>query len=343
MISSLNFSPHYFNISFKGNNDKKYSTKPLDYDTFVKSKNQVSKICNVTENEFINWANSVDFVNTILKDSICDKNLIGKGFSHSVYKISSNDDYLIRVSNNALKDELTGDGFEIIDAEDRNLKGNFGQCVAKLVNQDLQKRTIEVMLKQNGIANGNPPPSTIYYESGELKPNEVPYEDYERKYHFAKCIEILANMPQATFDKLVEELDVAGCAGYKFDYYNPNNFLLDEDGDKISIIDLEYTGHKFDNDYGNALYALCSFSYLPTFLSSMDNSPVDGEMINYTMKNLIQVIDKYTKALKNNNKHYTMESRGFVEMLSSIPMMFYLKERDSDKMLEKLREMGVFE
>ena len=48
MISSLNFSPHYFNISFKGNNDKKYSTKPLDYDTFVKSKNQVSKICNVT-------------------------------------------------------------------------------------------------------------------------------------------------------------------------------------------------------------------------------------------------------------------------------------------------------
>ena len=112
MISSLNFSPHYFNISFKGNNDKKYSTKPLDYDTFVKSKNQVSKICNVTENEFINWANSVDFVNTILKDSICDKNLIGKGFSHSVYKISSNDDYLIRVSNNALKDELTGDGFE---------------------------------------------------------------------------------------------------------------------------------------------------------------------------------------------------------------------------------------
>ncbi len=343
MISSLNFSPHYFNISFKGNNDKKYSTKPLDYDTFVKSKNQVSKICNVTENEFINWANSVDFVNTILKDSICDKNLIGKGFSHSVYKISSNDDYLIRVSNNALKDELTGDGFEIIDAEDRNLKGNFGQCVAKLVNQDLQKRTIEVMLKQNGIANGNPPPSTIYYESGELKPNEVPYEDYERKYHFAKCIEILANMPQETFDKLVEELDIAGYAGYKFDYYNPNNFLLDENGNIISIIDLEYTGHKFNNDYGNALYALCSFSYLPTFLSSMDNSPVDGEMINDTMRNLIQVIDKYTQALKNNNKCYTMESRGFVEILNSIPMMFYLKERDSDKMLEKLREMGVFE
>ena len=65
-------------------------------------------------------------------------------------------------------------------------------------------------------------------------------------------------------DKFIE-LDEAG---YKFDYYNPNNFLLDEDKGSIEIIDLDKYKAPYKNDLGNALWALTNIEYLNTYLSS---------------------------------------------------------------------------
>lgn len=337
MISGINFlgqiTPNY-------NRDTKEQrvTKPIECDCFVRSKK-------TPDNDFIKWANDTGFLKYGLKESLSADNFLGKGFNNSVFKIKGNDDYVLRVRNSCSGDFDTGfSDYTIKDKQDKNLKGNFGQTVALISSSDYHKPQIEVLMKQQGITNCNPPPSAIYHEDGTLRADEAPYEATERKEHYAKCLEILANMPQGAYDKLVSELTEIGDAGYKFDYYNPNNFLLDEENESINIIDLEKSSQGYKNDLGNALWALSNIEYLRTYISSSDKNPVSEDEIKMAIENTISVIDKYTKALQNNGKKYSREGYEFTtQLLGSTPMAFYLRAMSDEDKRAKLNQMGVLD
>lgn len=340
MINSVSFLG---NITYNINRQTSFGnkTKPMENDCFVRS----SKSQAPSQNDFIQWAEKTNFFPQKLSEVMQDEeNILGKGFSNTVYKIPGNEEYVLRVSNSSDTNFFSDlSDYSLEDAEDKNLKGNYGQCVAKIKSSDFRKPEIFILKKQKGITNGNPPSSVIYFENGTLRPGELPYEARERKEHYAKCLQILADMPQESYDELVHNLSELGEAGYRFDYYNPNNFLLDEEGGKINIIDLEKTQKGSKNDLGNALWALSNISYLTTFMSKHDNSPMPEEESNKAFENTMTVIDKYTKAMKNNGEKYSPDGYEFFQLMNSLPMSFYLRSMNIEEKRQKMVDMGVMD
>lgn len=331
-------------ISFLGKITPEYNlqtqrstvTKPMECDCFIKS---------TPENAFIKWAEDNNFTQSSAKDVFSQENLLGKGFSNSVYRIDGNDNFVLRVTNCAKNhSELDLSKYDLQDTEDKKLKGNYGQCIATLKGDGAEMPKIEVLRRQNGIANANPPSSVIYNEDGSLRAGEAPYEARERKEHYAQCLQILADMPQEAYDKVVKQLSEIGELGYKFDYYNSNNFMLDAENRNIGIIDLEKEDCKHRNDLGNALLALSDLEYLDTYMSKYDSTPTSREEQNLAFKNTIAVIDKYVKALKNNGVKFSKKCyEPYNQLLDSMPMSFYLGTINNLEKCQKLIEMGVLD
>ena len=337
-INLFNTAP----LQFKGGRNVSFKGSGVQNDCFIKSEQKKP-----LDNEFIKWAEENDFLNKGLKESFSEENLLGQGFSNSVYKIEGNDDYVLRVPRSYFDPDKTDFGdYKIKDTKDKSLKSNFGQQAALIQSDDVHKPSIEVLLKQQGITNGNPPPSAIFEESGKLREGEISYESIERKEHYAKCLKILASMPQSAYDDLIDKFIELDEAGYKFDYYNPNNFLLDEDKGSIEIIDLDKYKAPYKNDLGNALWALRNIEYLDTYLSSYDESShlISDNDKNEAVGNTIEVISKYTKALQNKGKKYSSDGYEFMtQLFESYPMSFYLKTLNRSEKLQKLKDMGVMD
>ncbi len=312
-----------------------------DCDCFVKSLNPKG------ENEFIKWAKENNFTADSLKESLCDENLIGSGFNNTVYAINGCDDFVLRTGNYAKG--LQGVDFSdysLNDTEDKSLKGNFGQEVALFKSSDIHKPPVQVLRKQNGITNCNPPPSAIYTEDGRLKAGKASYEALERKQHYSKCLDILASMPDEAYDELIKKFSIIDEAGYKFDYYNPNNFLLNTEEGRIELIDLDKAPKGTKNDLGNALWALLDIQYLNTYVSNTDESAsyITDESKKKAVEDSVKIIDKYTRAMKNNGKKYSGDGYEFaVHLIGSLPMTLYLKEFSHTEQENALRNMGVME
>lgn len=339
MINAVSFLG---NITYNINRQTSFGnkTKPMENDCFIRT----TGAQNSSQNDFIQWAEATNFFPQKLSEVMKNEdNILGKGFSNTVYKIPGNEEYVLRVLNSSDLNFDDLSDYSLEDTEDKNLDGNYGQCVAKIKSSDYRKPEISVLKKQKGITNGNPPSSVIFFENGTLRPGELPYEARERKEHYAKCLQILADMPQESYDGLVHNLSYLGEAGYRFDYYNPNNFLLDEEGGKINIIDLEKTQKGSKNDLGNALWALSNISYLTTFMSKHDNSPMPEEESNKAFENTMTVIDKYTKAMKNNGEKYSPNGYEFFQLMNSLPMSFYLRSMNIEEKRQKLVDMGVMD
>lgn len=338
MIKAINFCSQIKPIST--HNTQRAFSDPIQNDSFKKSDAQGT-------NEFIKWAKDSDFIPFGLAQTLSEENKIGNGFTNTVYDIPSNRGYVLRLSNidgGENLDEIDFGSYRIQDCEDSDLQGNFGQAVARLISDNPKNPTFEILKRQEGITNANPPTSVVYIKDVGLKTGELPYEAQERKEHYAKCLQILADMPQEAYDRLISEFSQLDKAGYRFDYYNPNNFLLDAQNDRINIIDIEKAPSGFKNDLGNALWALTDITYFGTYMSDYDGTRTSDEDRNEVLKNNVEIIDKFTKALINNNKKYSKEGFEFVtQLVSSIPMSFYLKTANIYEKMEKLEQMGVLE
>ncbi len=344
MINRISFMGKVTSPDFEAS-AQKARLKPMENDCFVKSTEPKKE---QPDNEFIKWAGENRFLEGGLQAALSEENLLGQGFSHSVYKIPNNDDFVLRVSRNYFDSKRTDySQYKITDTEDKKLKGNFGQEVAILETDSPNDPRISVLKKQNGISNGNPPPSAIHYENGDLREGELPYEAIERKEHYAKCLQILADTPEEAYDSLIDKFDALNNAGYRFDYYNANNFLLDEDKGTIEIIDTDKMSDKYDNDLGNALWALTNIEYLNTYIMpsyNPDEPKVSDDDKNLAIKNTLTIIDKYTKAMQKKGKKFTSEGYEFtVHLMGSFPMMIFLQSNDHYAQVEKLREMGLMD
>ena len=94
-ISPINFTKITNNFA-KANQPIKQG---LTQDVFVKSTNNVSfkgseEVKNT--NNFIQWAEKTDFINSQLDDVLSNpENILGSGFLHTAYKIPNNDDFVL--------------------------------------------------------------------------------------------------------------------------------------------------------------------------------------------------------------------------------------------------------
>lgn len=301
--------------------------------------------------DFIKWAEETDFINSELKEALSPENFIGEGFSHAAYRIPSNDRYVLRVPRDfrTENEDMDYSDYKIKNTWDPELTRNCGQQIALLQveNQNVgdYRPQIEVLLKQKGYANSNPSPKALVLNeyTDELRPGVLSYDDDSRKRHFAHCMKVLAEMPDETYDLLIEDLIVSGEACYKFDHFNSNNFLIDEEGEKINLIDMDKMSQPHKDRFGNTLYALVNSEFFPTYFSNYSGyvPEYEGEKED-TLKNIVTILDKYTRALQRNHQKFNKTSYEFyMDLMMSMPVSFWLQTFDMKEKLQKLSDMGV--
>ncbi len=336
----INFNPikysrltllHNVSPAFKGD---------ISGDTFEKKPQESSTIQDIIK--ALGGENSIgSSIKKIIKNP---NNQLGKGFSHSAYIIPGNDDYILRINNYAANN-LDFENFELRDTEDKNLKVNIGQEVARIYTTGKQNSygpIIEVLRKQNGKSLGIAPSQAIYEEdSGKLRLGETSYSAAERKKYYADTIHMTAQMPTEAYENLIETYKQASEAGYTFDHLNSNNILIDEKNQTINTIDWDKSSR--GADYGNLLYALTNCYYFSTYVSNYDESQVSDKEAAQALKDTLAIIDKFTKAMQNKNVKFDREnySYEFLQFLSSTPCAYFCKSFNDREKWQKFYDMGI--
>lgn len=322
---------------------KLHLSKGLTADTFVKTTSfkggEVEQ-----SNNFISWAQENNFLDGTLQEVLSNpENKLGSGFSHSVYSIPNNDNYVLRMGNYIQNAQLDFSKATLKDTEDKKLNVKIGQKVAEIQVPTVSNfpYTIEVLQKQKGKSLGNPPAEAVYTESGSLREGEAPYEDYGRKVHYAQSISDVAQMPVSSYEKLISDVIKASEAGYSLDHLNSNNLLVDAENNAINLIDMDKSSGKAN--LGNLLYALTNISYFSTFTSEYDNSPMGKEEIDKAFVDSIQIISKFMEAMKNMGLKLNRDesSYEFIKLFTSAPFTFYCRTFGDSEKWDKLKQMGL--
>lgn len=316
-----------------------YITLPkTQNDCFIKS--NVS-FCGVDKkSSFENWMNDNNLEIEDIKNIISNEdNILGAGFDNTTFSIPNCDEYVLRCRTWLLPylKESDFSNTQVIDSEDKTLKINIGQQVASIypkVSIPFASE-IEVLKKQSGSSIGVQPPETI-------KENDIPYEDYSRKEKYEKTINKTAKLPQKAYDTLVSEIMQADETGYKFDYLNSNNLLVDEKNERINIIDMQKGGASPDVMSG-LLYALTNIRYFKTYTAPIYNA-VSDEKKQQVYQDTMEIIGKFVLAMKNQNvkfdlKNMPLEASMF--LFSSAPFKGASNAQTEREVMEKLKEFGV--
>ena len=309
----------------------KFASLPkLNQDTFRKSPSFTGRV------SFQTWMLQNDLTFKDIQNVITnDENIIGQGNYSTAYQIPNCEDFCLKI-NTLDKEDLVNADFskaKLQDTEDKNLKINVGQQVAKIsiAREYLPiSYEIEILRKQTGESIGVPHPDTLV--TGEYthtaRKGLAPYEDYSRKEKYARTIHEVANLPVESYEKLIQDFMDAKEAGYNFDYLNSNNLLVDSQNQKINLVDM---GKGENSSLAGLLYALTNIQYYGTFTSEWFN-PVEPEQKEQASKDTIEIISKFFKALEN---------KGLRMDKSSAPSEVYLTLFHSH--LFQIAQMGLNE
>lgn len=298
------------------------------------------------------WLKETDFLNTQVFDILSNpKNKLGQGFSHTVYSIPNNEDYVIRVNNGFDINNIKNGKPKLLIPKDIGLKVNIGRTLATAVYENTDSENpapmgvIEILQKQKGFSIGVPPIQALVIEgTNEFKnENEPPYNDISRQNHYAKSMEALAKLPVESYEKLIKDLKEVTDYRISYDHLNSNNFLLDEDSQSIGIIDTGDYACTFN--LGNVLYALTNTVYHSTYIGANPYTTPEGEK---ALDNTMQIIDKFFQAMKNtgykiNKYQITPEFQNF---LYGVPFTIYIdstKYLNYDEKIQKLKDIGIME
>lgn len=290
------------------------------------------------ESELMKFAREYNLVEKAPKILCNEENLLGKGYSHSVYKIPDCDDYVLRIASSRNPGDFSKESIKLTEVED-NLDVNIGQVVGFIHGDDNFLGVIQILKKQAGTPIGNPPSEIIFIEDTDiLRPGEEIYESKNRKNKYAKSLKELADLPVESYEKLIKDLQKASDKGYYFDYLNSNNLLVDSKNKSINLIDMEQKNIK--PNYLDLLYALTNECYRNTFFSNCGEK-VSDEELNVAFKNLQNIITKYLEAMKNTGAKFDFDNISYQAnpLIDSLPMSYVCKTFDRYEKMKCLREM----
>jgi len=309
----------------------------IQKDTFVKNNNINFK---GTKSSFEKWMEENNLTLSDIKNIISNnENILGAGFDNTTFSIPDCDEYVLRVRSNLLSFVLNSD-FEnatIINTEDKNLDINIGQQVAEILPKTIIPfpAGIEVLKKQYGESVGVQPSETIQY-------GEIEYEDYQRKNKYARTIHKVASLPIESYETLITEIKKAEELGYTFDHLNSNNLLVDENNQRINIIDMEKRGKRGDT-MANLLYALTNIRYYSTY-TSQTYCPVSDNERHQAYQDSMEIIGKFAQAMKNQGLKFDREFLSYeagLFLFSSSPFMGACEVRCEADVWESLKDFGI--
>lgn len=345
----MNISP----INFVKTNNFSSIKRPLNLklqsDVFVRSTSFKGNSETQNCTDFVKWAKETDFINSQLENILTNEEYkLGSGFTNTAFQIPNNDNYVLRVRTRSLQHTFAPSNIKkaVIEDSDDKLDINVGQKVAEITipskysregEYDFAATIVEVLKKQQGEAIGIQPPET-------LSDDVVVYEAPIRKEKYARTIHKVAQQPVESYEKLISDFQKSCNSGFIFDHLNSNNLLIDDENHSINLIDMEkVSGGIPEANYANLLYSLTNIEYFPTYTSKYTN-PVSDEEKNMAMKDTVQIIDKFLKAMKNQGVKFDRKTISYdfhSKFLSSAPCVMYCKAFEKEAFLHKAEIMGL--
>jgi len=168
------------------------------------------------------------------------ENLLGEGRKSKVYSINGIDDYVIKISKNPSYNLFSKP--KPFNKVENDLYGfNFGQAIAD--NGEGISIHMRTQGKEYGIKNW----AACF--------NRKKYPTTEEVNDFInKDMAQLSEFPQSSFDDLVKKVSfIHNTTDYKFDFYNPNNFLIDYKNKKINIVNISKINEPKYNECNNII------------------------------------------------------------------------------------------
>ncbi len=214
-----NLNPDYFHPSFKSASPQKIEQLSNFLDTIIAGTEKFSK-------------ESLAKMAVLIKETVeatlkSDIHIINWGKEGVVHRL--NEKYVFKILNG---EDCDMREFRVIThTGDENLKTWYGGAIVSSKNVSIMR---------------NADPQGIQIPIGA--PYDYYYTDARAYYKNNKCLSRVAKIPQKSFDEIakdLKELDKGSFYGHnrKFDFDNPNNFLLIDD--KIRVVDdLEYRENK---------------------------------------------------------------------------------------------------
>lgn len=258
-------------------------------DTFERTSNP--------DSEAVKFLKSTNFVKSGLKKVLADpSNELGCGIYHKVYSIPDCNDYVLRVPKDFNLSDINLNDFTIEDTEDKNLKINIGQEIAKInFKTPKDSSSISLLKKQNGQSVGIAPLEVfeqIYDNDSDLI---SVYTSQEMKKTFADSLSLLASFPVSSYEKLTDDVKSAADCGYFFDYKNSNNIMADKKTKSLNLTDMV----KCDGclNWGSVLFALTNIKYMPAYINA--GYKINEDDRKKASENVQCICDKYIQALKN--------------------------------------------
>ncbi len=170
--------------------------------------------------------------------------VLGKGGNATVYDIP-NSEFVLRVSNGSDR-KVNGD-FKILP--DRFNGQNFGQPVA-------EHNGMQILRRQRGTPAGLDYVNMVKGKSKEAQEaNDAVY---------ANSITLAADMPQSAYDQFADDLATlskVGGKGAQFDPSKSGNVLIDPEGGRFNIVDVNESPSKYKSGLSDMLVVLMGNTY----------------------------------------------------------------------------------
>ena len=305
-----------------------FSTRPsmnLANDTFVKSCSfgKAQKEDEKSFEKFEQWAKETEFTTYAPEIIAKTGRILGSGFDSKIYAIPRNNDWVIKQYNRSGMLNMQTEKPVVSKIDDISPDLNIGQFVAsvRLPINDRLSQQFFVLKRQSGSSYG------VSYTYR----NDV--NDSTSKVHL-NSLRKLSELPQESFDKLIQDIDYVTQRGYKFDCSNPGNFLIDEETKSINFVNVEdRLGTMNTTQYGDVLFALLDGEFAVEFDKSSRTQSEKDAAVRLSQ----QICSKFMIAMIRKNVKFDFTNK-FQDVFNSKAFENIIGTTNND---DKLIELGL--
>ncbi len=292
-----NISLYSHNLYGKYTNNNIYGNSYKKIKSFGKSNNDNSF------KAFKTWAEETDFYSKALNIIDFTGEILGSGFEGTTYEIPDNDNWVIKEEKRSASIPVKTDSPQITEIPDLTPNLNLGQMIAHVIvpSTPYSSRRFFILKKQKGETYG------VSYD----KRNQVSESNINTHL---KSLKLLSSFPIDSFKEVVEEVVQANKAGLKFDFYNPNNIMIDEENKKINFVDVDKGSiHPLKNQLADILFSLLDGEFAKNFNKYCNSNTKKNEARKYSY----EIICKFETAVRACGADF-QKTAGYEMLLNSL-------------------------
>ncbi len=318
--SKLNFNSYI--------NKQNYNTKALDKDVFIKTTSfgSSARKNDLSFEAFEEWAEETNFIDNALQMINETAPILGSGFEGTTYGIPGCDRWVMKEykRSNLLCENLKKPRITKITDVSPDL--NIGQFIASVkipVSSNLTQN-FYVLKRQQGKSYG------VQYSERDFMCDSNATKHKE-------SLKTLANFPQESYNKLLNDIEYINKQGYQLDCVNPYNFMIDTENQTINFVDANDRREEKGMQYGDVLFALLDGDFAKTYEMSDRPENEKEEVREYSS----QICSKFLIAMSKKQAQFS-PSEKFLKVYNSSTFEGVIGESDPVKKEDLMITLGLY-